>query len=846
MKTVGSRLMRRYMTVIDWFIPAQLQHTPALQTRAQNIINAVVMAALVGPTFASFYYYLDFAAGAAMILWSCVPMLATPFVLRWSGSMRLACEVFVAACFVLFTWLSVHLGGVTSPAAPWMIVPPIVAMLIGGMRSALFWTSASCIILASMFMLPLLGVALPLHRLPDIQALHLLSHALLIILTVIFVLLFEITRTQGFIRLERALNFINELAIRDELTGVYNRRHLLALIEAERTRELRAGQPFCLCLLDIDFFKRVNDSYGHPAGDSVLRAFASAASAQVRDSDCFGRYGGEEFLLMLPETSLDAAAALVERIRTAVEALRFADVDAGLTMTVSIGVAQFRSGETIAQGIARADEALYLAKARGRNRVVFHGQAAALSIVPAAEVRHPPSSLAGATDPKRDQLTGLPNRAVLHQRLAAALARMREAGTEPRCGALLLINVNKFREVNEALGFDGGDAMLVQIAHRVCACLHDADAMVRWSGDQLALVLERLEREEDVLQVAHNILAQFGAPLALAGRDYFVNLSIGIAAFANDGTCDPDGLIQRADSAMATAKTWGDNRVQLYPADTAMPASQRLSLKTALRTALGNEELFIEYQPQIDLASTRMIGVEALVRWNHPLLGRVEPSRFIALAEETGLIVPIGEWVLRSACLQNRAWVDAGLPALTMAVNVSARQLRQPQLVERILQIIADTGIDAGCLDLEITEGILIDDLPALVPGLARLRRAGVKISIDDFGTGYSSLGYLAELPADILKMDRSFVIRLGAENDSDALARDRSYALARAIIELAHGLNLKVVAEAVETDAQRADLVAMRCDTAQGYLFDRPLHPDQVERLLREQNALAPALQVA
>ena len=849
--------MRRYMAVIHWFIPASLQQTPALLSRAQNIINAVVMAALAGPFFAAFYSYLGFPAGSRVILLAIVPMLATPFVLRWSGSMRVACEVFICVAYGLFAWLSAHLGGVSSPVAPWMIVPPIIAMLIGGMASAVFWTGASCAALALLFALPRLGVALPLATLADMPTLYMVSHAGLIVMVVSFVLLFEMTRTQGFIKLERALNFISELAIRDELTGAHNRRHLLDLIEKERARSARAARPFCLCLLDIDFFKRINDTYGHSAGDDVLRAFAAAVQAQVRDTDSFGRYGGEEFLLMLPETSIEAASALIERIRAAVEALRFGQVNPALTMTVSIGVAQFHLGESIAQTIARADEALYVAKARGRNRVVFHGQAAMTPSAPPIDVRHPPSSLAlvvpaasNDASAQRDHLTGLPNRAVLRERLAIALAHMPRAG---RGGALMLVNVNKFREVNEALGFAAGDAVLVQTVRRVRACLHDADTIVRWAGDELAVVLENLAREDDALRVADKILAQFGSALQIDEREYFVSLSIGIAAFP--GASDIDVLIKRADSALKTAKTWGENKTQLYPSEAVMPPNERFTLKNQLRSALQNGELFIEYQPQIDLQSERMIGVEALVRWRHPLLGRVEPARFISLAEETGLIVPIGEWVMRTACLQHRAWVDAGLPPLTMAVNVSARQLRHPQLVERILHIVADTGIDARCLDLEITEGILIDDFAALLPGLAMLRQAGVKISIDDFGTGYSSLGYLAELPADILKMDRSFVNRLGETVGSDAAGRERSYALARSIVQMAHGLNLKVVAEAVETAEQCADLMAMHCDVAQGYLFDRPLHPDQIALLLQAQvaggvhaanAAITEALQVA
>jgi EAL domain-containing protein (putative c-di-GMP-specific phosphodiesterase class I) len=279
---------------------------------------------------------------------------------------------------------------------------------------------------------------------------------------------------------------------------------------------------------------------------------------------------------------------------------------------------------------------------------------------------------------------------------------------------------------------------------------------------------------------------------------------------------------------MRRAKAWGENAVQLYAADAAVAPGERLALKNGLRDVLGAGQLFLEYQPQVDLASRRVVGVEALLRWQHPVYGRIDPGRFIPLAEETGLIVPIGDWVLRTACEQNRVWRDAGLPELKIAVNLSARQLKHPGLVGRVLQIVADSGMPAHCLDLEITEGMLIDDLDGNCATMSALRARGVKVSIDDFGTGYSSLNYLSELPVDFLKMDALFVRRLGTEG-----ARGRSFAIAEAIVTMAHRLELKVIAEAVETPEQLADLRAMRCDEAQGYLFERPLHPDQVALLL-------------
>jgi EAL domain-containing protein (putative c-di-GMP-specific phosphodiesterase class I) len=340
--------------------------------------------------------------------------------------------------------------------------------------------------------------------------------------------------------------------------------------------------------------------------------------------------------------------------------------------------------------------------------------------------------------------------------------------------------------------------------------------------------------------VAEKILDRFGLPLvveqAAGARECFVTLSVGVALYPAED-CDLDALLKRADIAMRSARAWGENTVQLYSSTASEPQSERLALKNGLRDALARGQLFIEYQPQVDLATRRIVGVEALLRWQHPVYGRIDPGRFIPLAEETGMIVPIGDWVLRTACAQNRAWRDAGLPGVKTAVNLSARQLRHPDIAARVMEIIEATGLPGGCLDLEITEGVLIDDLDANRQVMGALRAAGVLVSIDDFGTGYSSLNYLSELPVDILKMDGLFVRRLGAST------RARPYAIAEAIVAMAHRLELKVIAECVETAEQLADLGAMRCDTAQGYLFHRPLPAEQVGALLARQAAQADVL---
>jgi diguanylate cyclase (GGDEF)-like protein len=827
---LGAQWVERYIAAIQWFVPLHAQDDARELTRAQNVINAVVMAALSGPFYALAYYGLGYTTAALEILLCCLFMFTSPFLLRATGSTAVAREVFLCAVFFNFTWLTYYLGGVDAPTVGWLITAPVVAMFLGGIGTALFWLAMSCAAVLTFYAAHAAGMPPPAHPIKDMELLHLLCDLGLYIVVVVFVLLFELTKIQGFIKLEQALKVINELAIRDELTGSHNRRHLIRLIENEKERTARLGGLFCLCLLDIDHFKRINDTYGHLAGDTVLREFAATVQRQIRESDSFGRYGGEEFLLMLPETSVDEAQALAERVRANIAKLGFPDLP-DLAVTVSIGVAEFRTGESIAQTVARADEALYQAKSSGRNRVVRYGQEKDVGALPASA---PPQPLPDAGS--CDNLTGLLNRRMLRDRLAHAIER---AVRNNKMVGLILLNVNKFKEINEMLGYEAGDAVLVQVAATLRTSLRDCDTVARWSSDEFAVLVEDLGQEGDAVQVAQKIVESFSTPMPVLDQTSFVTVSAGVAVFPAAGA-DHDILLKRADIAMTRAKAWGENTVELYVSQSAAMPNQRLSLKNALREALGNEQLFVEYQPQVDLASGAIVGVEALLRWRHPDRGVISPAEFIPLAEETGLIVPIGDWVLRTACAQQRAWVDAGLPSLKMAVNLSARQLKDPGLVDRVLGTIADSRIDPRCLDLEITESVLIEQPEAHQETMTRLRAAGVQMSIDDFGTGYSSLNYLSELPVDVLKIDGSFVRRLDQAGD-----RARPRVIAELIIEMAHRLDLHVIAEVVETAGQRDELRRMGCDVGQGYYFNRPLHPDQVAELL-QRPAVAQELELA
>ncbi len=823
----------RYLAAMRWTIPPALRLDTTLLTRAQNVVNAAVIAGLSGPMYALLYYWLGFTRAATEILLCCLFMLCAPLVLRLTGSMIVAREMFLGAVVFNFCWLSNHLGGITAPTAPWLLAAPVVAMFLGGVRSALCWLGVGCAALAVLYSTPnnVVGVQASV-QMPMLSLLC--SIGLMVVITV-FVLLFELTKTQGFVHLEQALRTINELAIRDELTGCHNRRHVLRLIERESAR----GNRFSLCLLDIDFFKRINDTWGHSAGDAVLRTFAQTVQNQVRPDDTFGRYGGEEFLLMLPDTLAPGAAVLADRVRLAIEQMRCAELGPSIVMTVSIGVAEFCPGEAVSAAIGRADEALYLAKSAGRNRVACYGDS-----MPAAE---PPSVPAPDADPhnvgtslerlraatqaaQADTLTGLLNRRTLRERLHGAIRRARH---HHRPLALILFNINKFREINEAFGVEAGDTVLVHTGALLRGALREGDAVARWGGDEFIAVLEDAGGDAEARHVAAKIIAQFAAPLLLAAgtaAPCYITLSVGIALYPG-ADADIDTLLRCAEQALARARLTGGHSIELICSNSAAPQDERLALKNGLRAALAEGQLILEYQPQVDIATRRVVGVEALIRWEHPEYGRIAPTRFIALAEETGLILPIGDWVLRTACAQHRAWVDAGLPAIKVVVNLSARQLKDPGLVSRILQLVAETGIAPRCLDLEITEGVLMDDLPRNRSTLAALRAAGLQISIDDFGTGYSSLNYLSELPVDILKMDGQFVHRLGSDAPDDSGAR--ALAIAEAIVSIAHKLALKVIAEAVETEVQYAALAQLGCDQAQGFLFHRPLSADAVSTLL-------------
>lgn len=420
-----------------------------------------------------------------------------------------------------------------------------------------------------------------------------------------------------------------------------------------------------------------------------------------------------------------------------------------------------------------------------------------------------------------DDLTGLPNRVMFKQRLEQAIAEARRYNHKV---AVLLLDMDRFKTINDTLGHDVGDGLIKAVAVRLKGCVREIDTVSRLAGDEFAFILPGLAAGEDARCVAQKIQDEFAQPFWVSGYQLFISASIGIALYPADGQC-VDTLLKNVDVAMYHAKEQGRSVYQFYAAEMNARAFERLALEHALRHALERGELVLHYQPQIALDSGKIVAMEALLRWRHPELGLIAPMQFIPIAEETGMIVQIGEWVLLEACAQNKVWQEAGLAPVRMAVNLSVRQLRQPNLGQMIERVLRESGLEPRYLELELTESMLMQDAEVAIPALKALGAMGIEISIDDFGTGYSSLSYLKRLPIHALKIDRSFVCDIPADHDDAAIAM--------AIIAMAHNLGIRVIAEGVETAAQQGFLVDHYCDAMQGFHLSTPLPAAEAVRLL-------------
>jgi diguanylate cyclase (GGDEF)-like protein/PAS domain S-box-containing protein len=423
-----------------------------------------------------------------------------------------------------------------------------------------------------------------------------------------------------------------------------------------------------------------------------------------------------------------------------------------------------------------------------------------------------------------DALTDLPNQVLFKDRLKQAIALSRR---NDQMQAVLLLNLDRFKTINDSLGYTAGDRLLQSVAQRLTSCVRESDTVARFGGDEFAVLLTQIPRAQDAANVARAIKAALDQAFIFEDQEIFVSSSIGISMYPHDGR-DTAGLLKTAGVALDRAKVQGGNNFHFYTAGGTTRALKQLVLENNIRPGIERSEFFVHYQPQVDVRGFHLVGMEALVRWQHPSLGLLYPSEFVTIAEETGLIIALGDFVMRAACAQNKAWQDKGLTPMRVSVNFSARQFQQSTFITDVAHILKETNLDPRWLELELTESSIMKDPEQAIEKLHELKLMGISVAIDDFGTGYSSLNYLKRFPIDTLKIDKTFV--------SDVCKDPHDTAIVRAIINLGHALDLMVVAEGVETKEQLQYLSALECDVVQGFLFSKALSPKAFEDLLIEQ----------
>ncbi len=636
------------------------------------------------------------------------------------------------------------------------------------------------------------------------------------------------------------------LATRDPLTNCLNRRTLFDQFEEKCLGAIKNNTEFSCLMLDIDRFKRVNDTYGHAAGDEVLRVVSAAIKAVLRGDDEVFRYGGEEFCVLLPGADVKSASRLAERVRENIEAQVIDDAAEGqvIRVTASFGLSSIKFGaENLPALIETADAALYESKRNGRNRVTTWSaevieaeQTADTHQVNVDEKPGSETDTVPLTSEHQDidMVTGLPNRAHFRRELAKTIMHAQQHN---QYAAVLILNIDMFQRINNVFGYTVGDTVLETVAKRLTGAVRASDLTCRLSdsipeqsvyglgGDEFGILLTGLESQDNVPVVVERLIGSLALPVAVNDQEVFLTCSIGVSQIPDDGT-NVDALVTCANVALQEAKRGGKNSCQFFRNDFVSAARNEYEIEKALRYALDNNEFELYFQPQLDVQTLRIESMEALIRWHHPQHGLILPSDFISVAETSGQIIDIGQWVINTACQQIRDWLDVGL-VLPVAVNLSPVQFRQKDLVEQISTAVSSAGISPQLLQLEITESTTMEHLDSAMQTMQTLSRIGHQIAIDDFGTGYSSLEYLKRFPVDSLKIDRAFI--------KNVITDSGDAAIVRAAISMAHGMDLKVVAEGVETEEQLLFLRNLRCDMIQGYLLGEPLPASEAIALIDE-----------
>ncbi|MGB5325035.1 MAG: EAL domain-containing protein, partial [Pseudomonadales bacterium] len=661
------------------------------------------------------------------------------------------------------------------------------------------------------------------------------------------------------------------LATRDPLTNTLNRRSLFQGFDLLFAEAKASEGELCCIMVDIDHFKRVNDDFGHATGDKVIKMLGKVLLSHSRTNDLVGRYGGEEFCIVMPNTDIVIATAIAERIRVAVSELDNLDENNTLKITSSFGVSFIANGACDPSALVdEADKALYHSKQNGRDQVaVWPCDENTISILDAAmkmaESQLVDSSSAPDTSDQSasastqrstenrnkararknyaEQHEGISeigsslpqNRALIVDRIDQAL---KHGERQKKQVAVMAMNIGSLQKVNDTLGYRVSEKFIGAVVERLQDTLRDTDTIVvakqenellfniaRVNNDELIIVLNDLEKSEIISNILHRIFSVFEAPIEAECMEFFLDVHIGISVAPEDGNT-PNDLIAHASSAMREAlKDSHTSNFKFYDVDINERLIKQMHMESELHRAIERNELVLYYQPKVDIKNGNIAGMEALIRWMHPKLGMVMPDEFIPIAEQSGIIEDIGRWVLKTACLQTKCWQEMGYKNLSIAVNISPVEFRNRHLAKDILQIVAECEIPNNAVELEITETAMIQNVDLASDIIEHLADAGMAITMDDFGVGYSSLRYLQQFPLQRVKIDRSFIASF-LENANDA-------AIVSAIVAMSHSLGLSIVAEGVESTEHLRFLQDLSCDQIQGYLISKPMRHEDVPEFL-------------
>lgn len=622
---------------------------------------------------------------------------------------------------------------------------------------------------------------------------------------------------------------LRKLAAYDVLTKLPNRLQFETTIARDLAQAERYNRLLCLLFLDLDGFKKINDEFGHSTGDLLLIEVAKRFRKILRKEDFIARLGGDEFAVILPNVkNIHQAEMIANRIIAAINK-PFNLVHKELSVGISIGIALYpNSGDNWKNLVKDADIAMYRAKQEGRNTFRYvtsptlsNNQLKQKNITLMKKIQKQDLKLAHILS--HDLLTKLPNRSELEKVLKNNVANAKKCN---HLLALLFLDLDNFKSINDSLGYDIGNSLLKEIAKRLSAYMDGKNFVARLSGDEFAVVITKIKTMNDAGVLADKIRAKILEPYNINGKEIYISTSIGIAGYPESGTNWKD-LLKNADIAMQHAKQAGQNTSSYMMASDRALKLYQFMLEHKLRLALKNNEFSLHYQPLIELKTGKIFGMEALLHW-----GQFSPSDFIPVAEKIGLINAIGEWVLKTSCKQYRCWFNGKRHQneYLLSVNLSARQLEQKELLQTIKKILNQEKISAQNISLELTETAIMQHESEAKQILEQLHKMGIKITIDDFGIGYSSLSRLGHLPIYMLKIDQSFVKNIGIDVNDEIIIKST--------IALAHNLGLQVLAEGIETESQRKFLVKNGCTYGQGYYFSKPLTAEKMKQFIAKQNA--------